>query len=168
MGLISPNWYGIARTFARGPHSNCPGDPQYWRHWEAVEGSPGRPTDAIVLGTYDPPRGSRRARIPANARFSGDKVFIDRANLPEPAIGLLKPAAWGAKHRTIDPVAIPKSEVALGTDRNGQRVLIIPEQYGGGRIVERPSAIRGRANNTSAGKQARALLGLFSNPRWRR
>ena len=93
---------------------------------------------------------------------------MDPAILPEPAFSLLKPASWAAKNRSIDPVAIPRSKLSIETDAHGRRNVSIPDEFGGGRVVERPHAIRGRANEASPGEQRRALGGFFSNLRGHR
>lgn len=105
MGLLNPNWFGIAKTVARGPNSTEPTDPQYQRSFDVVPGSLERPTDDLIIGSYEPAGGAARVRVPANVRVSGDTVFIDRALLPEPAVGALKPVAWAAEHRSITPTS---------------------------------------------------------------
>jgi hypothetical protein len=98
----------------------------------------------------------------------GDVAYVDRAILPEPAIGLLKLPAKAAKSRSIEPVAIPRSQLAISRDSEGCRIATIPAKYGGGAVHERPDAIRGRANDASPGDQLAALKGMFTRPRWRR
>jgi hypothetical protein len=165
MGLLNPNWLGITKTVARGPNSTEPTDPQYGRSFDVVPGSLDGPTDALVIGSYEPAPGSARARVPANLRLSGDTVFIDRAVLPEPAVGALKPAAWAAEHRSIAPTSFSRDELVITTNERGLRSAVIPDAYGGGTIHERPGAVRGRINDASPAEQLRALRGWFSRPR---
>jgi hypothetical protein len=169
MGLFDSNWRGLGKTFARGAHTNDPSDPQYAKHWDVVPGSLSHPYEGKpIIGTYQPDEGSLRVSVPTNLRFSGEVAYIDRAVLPEPAIALLKPAGWAAKHASIEPVAVPRAELRVTTDGRGHRSVTIPAAYGGGTIVERPGAIPGRANDATPAEQIRSLKGFFSNPRWRR
>jgi hypothetical protein len=117
VGLLDANWAGIGKTFVRGSHTNDPSDPQYEKHWEVVPGSLPSPSDGDrIIGAYEPDRGSGRVGTQANVRFVGDLAYVDRAILPEPAIGLLKPLGWAAKRRSIQPVAIPRSKLAISRD----------------------------------------------------
>lgn len=169
MAWNGPNWLGLGKTLARGPHTNDPTDPQYTRHWDVVPGSLGAPNDdRPLLGAYRPDAGALRASTQANLRFSGGLGYVDRAVLPEPAIGALKPLSWAARKRSIDPVAIPLPELGITEDARGLRTAVIPQEYGGGRIVERPHAIPGRANDASVREQLAGLAGFFSRPRQRR
>jgi hypothetical protein len=88
--------------------------------------------------------------------------------LPAAAIGILKPVAWAASNRSIQPVAIPLTELAVNTDAQGVRRVSIPSAYGGGTLVERPGAIQGRANDATPREQLASLKSMFSSPRWRR
>lgn len=117
MGLLNPNWFGMAKTVARGPNSTEPTDPQYQRSFDVVPGSLERPTDDLIIGSYEPAGGAARVRVPANVRMSGDTVFVDRALLPEPAVGALKPVAWAAEHRSIAPTSFPRDALTI---RNGR------------------------------------------------
>lgn len=169
MGLFDANWAGIGKTFARGPHTNDPSDPQYEKHWEVVPGSLPSPSDGDrIIGAYEPDPGSGRVGTQASVRFIGDLAYVDRAILPEPAIGLLKPLGWAAKSRSIEPAAIPRSTLAISRDSEGRRTASIPREYGGGSVHERPGAIQGRANDATPREQLIALKGMFTRPRWRR
>lgn len=165
MGLLNPNWFGIAKSVARGPNSTEPTDPQYQRSFDVVPGSLERPTDDLIIGSYEPAGGAARVRVPANVRMSGDTVFIDRALLPEPAVGALKPVAWAAEHRSIAPTSFPRDALTIRADERGIRSAAIPDAYGGGTIHERPGAVGGRINDASPAEQLRALKGWFSRPR---
>ncbi len=168
MGLLDPDWQGLARTFARGPHSTEPTDPQYARSYDVVPGSLDRPVDDLIQGSYHPGRGQARVGVPVNARISGDTVFFDRMVLPEPAADALKPVSWVAENRSIEPTSVPLSELSVTRDADGLRTIEIPEADGGGVIRERPNAYRGRINDASPAEQIRALKGWFSDPIWRR
>jgi hypothetical protein len=43
MGMLNPNWLGLAKTVARGPNSTEPTDALYGRSFDAVPGSLDRP-----------------------------------------------------------------------------------------------------------------------------
>ena len=167
MGPLDPNWQGMLRMLARGPHSSEPTDPQYAKSYDVVAGSLDRPVDDLIQGSYHPVRGQARVGVPANARISGDTVFFDRMVLPEPAIEALKPLSWVVEHRSIEPTSVPLSDLSVTRDPHG-RTVEIPEAYGGGVIRERPNAYRGRINDAPPAVQMEALQGWFTDPIWRR